>query len=395
MRQPKDRPGDEPDLREREERRRKSVRLTLLCAFGLLLAGGIAGAYFTRNAAFVPAWAQAAPSPSPAPSIKPFPSPSAAQAIQPSPSPDATEAFCATSIYVDGALAGVVASREAAEALLADATSYFELRAEGIGLPVTSIENEVELREATQEEIAALSTYEALYALLTGEDTPLQVKTTLTSSVMTNVPCETSTQESEYLLKGMRLIVSMGRDGSAHEVTVTSFVNGEKKGEPVTTVAAAVAPVDGSILIGTKRIDKSADPGKREGQKGPGADDLTFIRPVKGADITLNYGQYRGALHLGLDFDVKEGGEVLASCAGTIVCVMERGGYGLMVEIDHGNGFVTRYAHLSRADVTLGQSVAQGDAIGLAGKTGNAKAPVLHFELRIDGIAYNPRFYLA
>ena len=100
-------------------------------------------------------------------------------------------------------------------------------------------------------------------------------------------------------------------------------------------------------------------------------------------------------LHLGLDYKPKsEDADVLASCAGTVVCVMERGGYGLRVEIDHGDGFVTRYAHLSSACVTLGQTVAQGTIIGKVGSSGNADDVLLQFELRIDGEAYNPRYYV-
>ena len=65
-----------------------------------------------------------------------------------------------------------------------------------------------------------------------------------------------------------------------------------------------------------------------------------------------------------------------------------------MVEIDHGDGFVTRYAHLDSISVAIGDVVAQGDAIGTLGSSGNCSTPHLHFELRIDGIAYNPRYYL-
>ena len=83
----------------------------------------------------------------------------------------------------------------------------------------------------------------------------------------------------------------------------------------------------------------------------------------------------------------------MASCSGTVTCLMERGGYGLVVEIDHGNGFLTRYAKLSGSLVKLGDRVEQGQTVGTAGELESGGFG-LHFELRIDGFAFNPRYYL-
>lgn len=386
------RPPDEAERLEKEVRRSTALRRTLLCAFALLAAGGMAGAYFTRNAAVVPQWALVTPAPSPSP--KPSPA-SVAQSPQAASSPAVTSIFAPTAIDIDGQISGVVASREAAEALLTDVCAYFQLRADGVGIPDTGIMNEVSLRDATADEAAQLSTYEDLYAFFTGADTPLIVLTTLASSRVTNVSCETITEQTKDLLKGTRLIVRMGRNGSTHEVTVARYINGVLEGDPETTAGSVVAPIDASILEGTQAIDRDAVPGRSEGREGPAAGALTFIKPIAQGIITLNFGQHRGVLHLGLDYEAKEGDPVLAACAGTVVCVMERGGYGLMVEIDHGGGFVTRYAHVSRAAVLIGDAVAQGDVIAYAGSTGTCDGPLLHFEIRADGIAYNPRFYLS
>jgi len=379
---------------EREERHRKGLRRTLLFALALLVAGGLAGAYVTRGAAFVPAWALATPEPAATPGVVPSPSPTKGVVIPASPKPSETAVFCPTAIYVDGKLAGVVASCEAAQTLIPDACAYFERMTDGIGIPNTTLESEVEYREATADEAAAVSTYEALFALLTGKDTPLEVVTTLTTDSFADVPCETSSTTTKYLLKGTRLIARMGRSVSVHSVTIARFVNGEAAGKPETVEAVVGEIIDEEILEGTQKLDVAAVPGRSEGQKGPDAGELSFEHPVESAKIALNFGQYKGVLHLGLDYEAEEGDAVLAACGGKVVCVMERGGYGLMVEIDHGNGFVTRYAHLQSASVALGESVAQGDEIGRAGKSGNCEGPVLHFEVRIDGIAYNPRFYL-
>ena len=73
---------------------------------------------------------------------------------------------------------------------------------------------------------------------------------------------------------------------------------------------------------------------------------------------------------------------------------MERGGYGLVVEIAHEGGFLTRYANLGEVKVSLGDAVNKGDTIALAGSSGNAAKAKLHFELLHNGTAYNPRNYL-
>lgn len=392
MRKHAQEPFDEVEALEREERRRRALRRTLLLAFALLLAGGIAGAGAVRNAAFLPAWAMPTPTPSAAPRATPSPAPQQG-AAEPSPTPGGTETFSATAIVIDGTLAGVVASREAAQALLDDAAAHFERLIADVGLPVTSIENEIELREATAEETAGLASYESMFEVLTGGSTPLRVITTLTTETFDIVSCETTKEGTKYLVKGTQLIVRMGQDGSVHDVRTARYVNGRASGKPAAN-SASTEPIGGAVLYGTQAVDRHADPGRSEGQRGPNAGELTFIKPLADGSVQRNFGQYRGVLHLGLDYKAKAGEPVLASAAGTVVCAMERGGYGLMVEIDHGGGFVTRYAHLESAGVALGQSLAQGETLGAAGASGNAAGVMLHFELRVDGIAYNPRFYL-
>jgi murein DD-endopeptidase MepM/ murein hydrolase activator NlpD len=70
-------------------------------------------------------------------------------------------------------------------------------------------------------------------------------------------------------------------------------------------------------------------------------------------------------------------------------------GYGNYVIIDHGSGWESQYAHCSTVYVTIGQSVSMGDKIALVGDTGEVTGPHLHFELKCDGVYYNPEFYLA
>jgi len=99
--------------------------------------------------------------------------------------------------------------------------------------------------------------------------------------------------------------------------------------------------------------------------------------------------------HLGIDIGAVMGSPVYAADSGVVVYAAGiGGGYGLMVMIDHGNGFHTLYAHLSQINVSCGQNVAQGQTIALAGSTGNSTGPPLHFEIRFMGAFVNPHDYV-
>ncbi len=98
--------------------------------------------------------------------------------------------------------------------------------------------------------------------------------------------------------------------------------------------------------------------------------------------------------HLGIDIGAAMGAPVYASDSGVVVYAGSiSGGYGLMVMIDHGNGFHTLYAHLSNIIVRCGQNVAQGQTIAYSGSTGNSTGPHLHFEIRYMGAFVNPHDY--
>ena len=102
----------------------------------------------------------------------------------------------------------------------------------------------------------------------------------------------------------------------------------------------------------------------------------------------------RGAMHAGLDFKGAHGSPIRAAAAGRIAFVGRKGGYGNAVEIDHGHGIMTRYAHLSGFDVRIGQTVTPGQHIARMGSTGRSTGTHLHFEVRVGGTAVNPRRFL-
>ena len=100
------------------------------------------------------------------------------------------------------------------------------------------------------------------------------------------------------------------------------------------------------------------------------------------------------AFHPGLDFKGPRGAPIYAAAAGTVSFAGVRSGYGNCVEISHGNGLVTRYAHMSRIEARLGEQVRAGTPIGKIGSTGRSTGPHLHFEVRINDRPVNPRPFL-
>jgi murein DD-endopeptidase MepM/ murein hydrolase activator NlpD len=119
-------------------------------------------------------------------------------------------------------------------------------------------------------------------------------------------------------------------------------------------------------------------------------------RPVNSGWISSYFGRRtdpftgKPANHTGIDFAGKLGDKVLAVADGVVTWSADRYGYGVMVEINHGNGYSTRYAHNSENLVTMGDEVKKGQPIALMGETGRATGPNLHFEVLKDGRRVNP-----
>ncbi len=122
--------------------------------------------------------------------------------------------------------------------------------------------------------------------------------------------------------------------------------------------------------------------------------------PVKDAVLGSSFG-YRSdpiagvrAMHEGLDFSAETGTPVVAAADGVVLSASYHPEYGNMIDIEHGDGLSSRYAHLSRMDVKVGELVKRGTLIGAVGSTGRSTGPHLHFEVRAQGVARNPVHFL-
>lgn len=124
-------------------------------------------------------------------------------------------------------------------------------------------------------------------------------------------------------------------------------------------------------------------------------------RPVGEARLGSAFGnridpfRKQTAFHSGVDFSLRSGSDVLAAAGGRVRFAGTRGGYGKLVEIDHGNRLVTRYAHLSRINVRAGDVVTPEQRIGAVGSTGRSTGPHLHFEVLHKGRFVDPQRFLA
>jgi murein DD-endopeptidase MepM/ murein hydrolase activator NlpD len=127
---------------------------------------------------------------------------------------------------------------------------------------------------------------------------------------------------------------------------------------------------------------------------------LLSIAPLSDGLYTSNFGWRidpftgQNAMHEGVDFMAPEGTVVRASASGVVAFSDRHPQYGNMIELDHGNDIVTRYAHASRLLVKVGQVVRRGEKIALVGSTGRSTGNHLHFEVRYKGIAQNPVRFL-
>lgn len=123
---------------------------------------------------------------------------------------------------------------------------------------------------------------------------------------------------------------------------------------------------------------------------------VALANPISGT-ITSRFGarsSRRSSVHTGLDIAAPTGTSIGAAASGTVTYAGNKGAYGNFIVINHGNGVQTYYAHCSAINVSVGQTVSQGQKIGAVGSTGNSTGPHLHLEVRVNGVAQNPQNYV-
>lgn len=195
------------------------------------------------------------------------------------------------------------------------------------------------------------------------------------------IPFGVEQRRDGSLLKGYTKLVEAGRPGVEEITYLVRYLNGREVGRQELARRVLQEPRNRVVAVGTRSLLASR------------AGDGSLAWPA-GGPVSSPFGWRWGRLHSGVDITAPYGSPVRAAESGWVIRAGWNGGYGLEVEISHGEGVVTRYAHLSRIEVSPGQAVERGQVIGRVGSTGSATGPHLHFEVWVSGQAVDPmRFF--
>ncbi|HEY7381678.1 MAG TPA: peptidoglycan DD-metalloendopeptidase family protein [Gaiella sp.] len=187
-----------------------------------------------------------------------------------------------------------------------------------------------------------------------------------------------------------RLVASRNTLASAQDLKQTTLASLQEDQAEFLHEVAGLEAQSAALAAQIRAAGSSSIPDAGAPPSSPGA---ILGWPV-GGPVVSGFGPRWGRMHEGIDIACASGTPVHAAASGTVIHAGWLGGYGLLVVVDHGNGLSTAYAHNSSLAVGVGQSVAQGQVLSLAGSTGNSSGPHVHFEVRVDGSAVDPLGYL-
>lgn len=207
----------------------------------------------------------------------------------------------------------------------------------------------------------------------------VQVKRTVIQEE--KMPYETEYAYVSYMYNDETVVSKAGKYGVSEIEAIVTEQNGIQLAKEIVKETVITAPVTQLVTTGTQ------DPPPK---KGTGY----FINPLPGSMISSRFGSRSGGFHLGQDMAKASGSTIKAADGGTVTFAGWSGSYGYMVDIDHGGGYTTRYAHCSDLYVSAGEKVYQGKAIAAVGSTGVSSGPHLHFEVRKYGSVVNPASYI-
>lgn len=202
---------------------------------------------------------------------------------------------------------------------------------------------------------------------------------------------------------GLRAIVGAppaAADETVQEGTV-SPTGGEQHTPTTADLSEALEMIEERLTARRSSIDLLAETMRREfpGAASYASDSAPHTTPSiwpAAGYVSSPYGlRFNGTeFHQGIDIAADMGTPIVATADGVVTAAGWNGGYGNMVDVDHGGGIVTRYGHASAVAVTVGQQVRRGEVIAYVGSTGRSTGPHVHYEVRVDGQPVNPAGYL-
>lgn len=205
----------------------------------------------------------------------------------------------------------------------------------------------------------------------------VHVQVTEEVTVQEKIPFDVKYQNDSKLYKGTSRVITAGREGVREVTYRITRVSGREVEREVLSETVLEEPKTQVVAQGT-----AVAPVTGSGR---------FLWPVSGGGrITSRYGQRGRSFHYGVDIAAAKGTPVVAADDGVVTHSGWAGSYGILVTIDHGNGYVTKYAHNSQTLVSVGQKVKKGAQIAKMGSTGNSTGPHVHFEVLKNGKNVNP-----
>lgn len=192
------------------------------------------------------------------------------------------------------------------------------------------------------------------------------------------IPFRTIYKDDSSMYKGTTKVLKPGQPGFKEVTYRVTQTNGSEIQRDIINEEVVEEPEDQVVVRGTKTPPVPVGTGR-------------FMWPVAGGGrVTSRFGWRRGGFHYGLDIGSPRGTAVLPADDGKVTHAGWLGSYGILVTIDHGNGYVTKYAHNSAVQVSVGQRVQKGQQIARIGSTGYSTGPHLHFEIIRNGSHLNP-----
>ena len=209
----------------------------------------------------------------------------------------------------------------------------------------------------------------------------VSVKTVEHANITESIPFNTIEKEDPTKYEGNLVVEQEGVEGSRVVEAYITAVNGVETGREVVSENLLSAAVDQIVQKGTKEPPSPIGTG-------------SFSVPTSGS-LSSRFGSRWGRSHTGVDLAAATGTNIYAADNGTVIySAYNDGGYGNLIQIDHGNGLVTYYGHCSELLVPVGTVVAKGDLIAKVGNTGRSYGSHLHFEVRSGGTPQDPMAYL-
>lgn len=291
---------------------------------------------------------------------------------------EAVDAILAASPYlcrgyiasVNGEDIFIAETREEIETALADYVEKYKIN------DTASLSAGVEIRDEIVRRDELTTSEEAVAMLESGGAVTVMNTVDLTEQL--TITHETTEIADDTLYEGDKVVETPGCNGVLVVVNEQVYSNGELLSSAIISSSTTAEPVTEVVRVGTKMRNALED-------------GLSY--PLSGR-LSSPFGKRWGRQHRGIDLAVSMNTPVMAAASGTVITAEYKESYGNLVQIDHGYGIVTSYAHLNTIDVSVGQKVQRGEVVAHSGNTGNSTGPHLHFEVINNGEYLNPLDHL-